>query len=193
MRPSRRHFVGLLLIAATALFAAASGAPQKRIPNKPYLVYVGTYTSKSASKGIYVYSFDPGTGARHELFRINDAKCFNTIVSPDGSRIAAVRGNDLEILKLSGQVEKKIELGDWGNACGVDWAANGKAVFIPSCRRLGRRSGVTLLRVDLDGSVKPIWESTSANGANGIASPDGKYLALDVWYTERNAWIIENF
>src|ERR1700756_3173565 len=67
MRPSRRHFVGLLLIAATALFAAASGAPQKRIPNKPYLVYVGTYTSKSASKGIYVYSFDPGTGKLSSL------------------------------------------------------------------------------------------------------------------------------
>src|ERR1700732_3509215 len=39
-----------------------SASSQKRTPNKPYLVYVGTYTNKSASKGIYVYSFDPGTG-----------------------------------------------------------------------------------------------------------------------------------
>ena len=66
MKISRRHFVGLL-IAATALIAAASAAPQKRIPNKPYLVYVGTYTNKSASKGIYVYSFDPGTGKLSSL------------------------------------------------------------------------------------------------------------------------------
>jgi 6-phosphogluconolactonase len=52
----------LLLIAAPSLFLSATASSQKRTPNKPYLVYVGTYTSKSASKGIYVYSFDPGTG-----------------------------------------------------------------------------------------------------------------------------------
>jgi 6-phosphogluconolactonase len=62
MKLDRRRFVTLFLIAAPALFVSATAAPQKRTPNKPYLVYVGTYTNKSASKGIYVYSFDPGTG-----------------------------------------------------------------------------------------------------------------------------------
>ena len=52
----------VLLLTVPALFLSAIAAPQKRIPNKPYLVYVGTYTNKTASKGIYVYSFDPGTG-----------------------------------------------------------------------------------------------------------------------------------
>jgi 6-phosphogluconolactonase len=52
----------LLLIVVPSLFLSAIASSQKRIPNKPYLVYVGTYTNKSASKGIYVYSFDPGTG-----------------------------------------------------------------------------------------------------------------------------------
>src|SRR5882672_8718960 len=62
MKLTRRGLVNLLLIAAPSLFPSASAAPQKRIPNKPYLVYVGTYTNKTASKGIYVYNFDPGTG-----------------------------------------------------------------------------------------------------------------------------------
>jgi len=62
MKLTRRGFVNLLLIAAPGLLLSASAAPQKRIPNKPYLVYVGTYTNKTASKGIYVYNFDPGTG-----------------------------------------------------------------------------------------------------------------------------------
>src|SRR5258706_15185015 len=62
MRLNRFCFVYLLLIAAPTLFVSATAAPQKRIPNKPYLVYVGTYTNKTSSKGIYVYSFDPGTG-----------------------------------------------------------------------------------------------------------------------------------
>src|SRR6267378_8542044 len=62
MKLTRRGLLNLLLIAVPGLFLSASAAPQKRIPNKPYLVYVGTYTNKTASKGIYVYSFDPGTG-----------------------------------------------------------------------------------------------------------------------------------
>ncbi len=62
MKLTRRGLLNLLLIAAPGLFLSASAAPQKRIPNKPYLVDVGTYTNKTASKGIYVYNFDPGTG-----------------------------------------------------------------------------------------------------------------------------------
>ena len=62
MKLSRRVFVHPLLIAAPFLLLSAAAAPQKRTSNKPYLVFVGTYTSKSASKGIYAYSFDPGTG-----------------------------------------------------------------------------------------------------------------------------------
>lgn len=33
-----------------------------RTADKPFLVYVGTYTNKTSSKGIYAYRFDPGTG-----------------------------------------------------------------------------------------------------------------------------------
>src|SRR5882724_6809869 len=67
MNLSRRFFVNFLLLTLPALFVSADAKPQKRTPNKPYLVYVGTYTSKSASKGIYVYSFDPGTGKLSSL------------------------------------------------------------------------------------------------------------------------------
>jgi 6-phosphogluconolactonase len=62
MKLSRRIFMYVLLIAAPVLLFSATAAPQKRTPDKPYVVYVGTYTNKTASKGIYVYSFDPGTG-----------------------------------------------------------------------------------------------------------------------------------
>src|ERR1700688_5289881 len=62
MKLFRRLFTYLLLIVVPSLFLSATASSQKRTPNKPYLVYVGTYTNKSASKGIYVYTFDPGTG-----------------------------------------------------------------------------------------------------------------------------------
>src|SRR5690348_14407119 len=67
MKLTRCFFMKLLFVAAPALvFSAAAGA-QKRIPNKPYFVYVGTYTNKTESKGIYVYRFDPGTGKLSSL------------------------------------------------------------------------------------------------------------------------------
>jgi len=59
---SRRRFAVLLLSAASLLFFATGAPAQKRVPNKPFLVYVGTYTNKTASKGIYAYLFDPVIG-----------------------------------------------------------------------------------------------------------------------------------
>src|SRR5258705_335633 len=73
MKLTRRLFVSTVLIAAPALLFSGAAVPQRRTPNKPYLVYVGTYTNKSASKGIYVYSFDPGTG---KLSSLGDAADF---------------------------------------------------------------------------------------------------------------------
>ena len=58
MKLTRRHFAILALSAASLLFFATGAPAQKRTPNKPYLVYVGTYTTKTASKGIYAYLFD---------------------------------------------------------------------------------------------------------------------------------------
>ncbi len=62
MKLTRRRFAILLLSAASLLLFAVAASPQKRTPNKPYLVYVGTYTNKTESKGIYAYLFDPGIG-----------------------------------------------------------------------------------------------------------------------------------
>jgi len=59
---TRRRFAILALSAAPLLFFATAVSAQKRTPNKPFLVYVGTYTNKTASKGIYAYLFDPVIG-----------------------------------------------------------------------------------------------------------------------------------
>ena len=62
MKLSRRLVSEMLLAGVTLFFLALAASAQKRTPDKPYLVYVGTYTNKSASKGIYAYWFDPGVG-----------------------------------------------------------------------------------------------------------------------------------
>ena len=67
MKLSRRPFAILALSAAPLLFFATAAPTQKRTPDKPYLVYVGTYTNKTTSKGIYAYLFDPVIGKLNAL------------------------------------------------------------------------------------------------------------------------------
>src|SRR5467141_2704922 len=61
MKITRRVFAFLLLI-APFVFPPAGGSADKTSANHKYLVFVGTYTSKTESKGIYGYEFDADTG-----------------------------------------------------------------------------------------------------------------------------------
>src|SRR5712672_1925648 len=95
MKLTRRGFVNLLLVAAPPLLLSASAAAQKRIPNKPYRVYVGTYTNKTTSKGIYAYNFDPGTGKLTSLGVAAESEDPSFLaVHPSGKYLYAV--NDID-------------------------------------------------------------------------------------------------
>ncbi len=59
---NRRRFFSFSWLAAIAAVAWTSGWSRERAATRPYLVYVGTYTTKQTSKGIYAYWFDAGTG-----------------------------------------------------------------------------------------------------------------------------------
>ncbi len=61
MEITRRIFAFSLLI-APFIFSVAGGSADKPAANRKYLVFVGTYTSKTESKGIYAYEFDADTG-----------------------------------------------------------------------------------------------------------------------------------
>jgi 6-phosphogluconolactonase len=61
MKISRRLAMKILFLSAPLVLSSVAATP-KRLQNKPYLVFVGTYTNKTASKGIYAYRFDPGIG-----------------------------------------------------------------------------------------------------------------------------------
>jgi 6-phosphogluconolactonase len=59
MRTTRRIFALVAIFSAPLLLSSAPRTPQK---NVKYIAYVGTYTTKTESKGIYVFEFDPSTG-----------------------------------------------------------------------------------------------------------------------------------
>jgi 6-phosphogluconolactonase len=62
MKITRRVFAFLLVLAAPALLLAAAATKQKPPAKRWFLAYVGTYTTKTNSKGIYAYRYDGETG-----------------------------------------------------------------------------------------------------------------------------------
>ncbi len=138
-------------------------------------------------------SFDPLTGRRHILFKLNfpehGACC---IVSPDGSEFAVLLNDPHEsrvrLLSHRGEIERDIPVRGWANLNSVDWAGDGQSLFVSS----GKHPGSTLLRVDRSGRVEPLW--TCSNWATrAIQSRDGRYLALLGYSSYSNAWLLEDF
>jgi len=58
----RRRIFAISLLIAPLVYSVASGSANQSTANRKYLVFVGTYTTKTESKGIYQYEFDADTG-----------------------------------------------------------------------------------------------------------------------------------
>src|SRR5436309_2957708 len=61
MKITRRIFSFVFLL-GLFVFPVAGGSAEKPAASRKYLVLVGTYTTKTESKGIYAYEFDADTG-----------------------------------------------------------------------------------------------------------------------------------
>jgi 6-phosphogluconolactonase len=89
MKIPRRIFFLQLVAVATTLFLPAPATPQK--PTGTYLVYVGTYTTKQTSKGIYAYRFDATTGQLTSIgLAAESVDPSFVVVHPNGKYLYAV-------------------------------------------------------------------------------------------------------
>jgi 6-phosphogluconolactonase len=66
MKITRRQFA-LALLFVPLVFSVVGGSVDKPAVNSKYRVFVGTYTTKTNSKGIYSLQFDAATGTLSEL------------------------------------------------------------------------------------------------------------------------------
>jgi len=62
MRITRRLFLLLFFVSAPVLFLSQAQTPEKSAGPGQYIAYVGTYTAKTSSKGIYALRFDAKKG-----------------------------------------------------------------------------------------------------------------------------------
>jgi 6-phosphogluconolactonase len=101
MKTARRFFTFLLvLVASLAGLSAAQNPHKKRPPQGQYLAYVGTYTTKTNSKGIYVFRFDAAVGqAKAVGIAAESADPSFLAVHPDGQHLYAVN----EVSEFGGQ------------------------------------------------------------------------------------------
>ena len=67
MKTTRRVFAFLVVLAAPLLLLSSAATTEKAAAKGQYFAYVGTYTTKTDSKGIYVYRYDAATGKLSSL------------------------------------------------------------------------------------------------------------------------------
>jgi eukaryotic-like serine/threonine-protein kinase len=141
-----------------------------------------------------VTAFDPLKGRGAELLRhsIEPRKGWTGgDISPDGSRFAAILGPDdpIQIFSVRDHTARAIPTRELHNKQFLDWAANGKGLFVTN----GVKGGSELTYVDLQGNAKVLWKNNGGYSPWGLQSPDGRYLAIQGSSRTGNMWTMENF
>ena len=99
-----RRFV-FTIVAVLGAMPLARLTPAGPAADKPYLVFVGTYTNKTNSKGIYAYTFDPGTGKLKPLGVAAESEDPSFLaIHPSGKYLYAVNETDHFGAQKSGAV-----------------------------------------------------------------------------------------
>jgi hypothetical protein len=161
------------------------------------------------NKQLVFTAFDPVKGRGGELARFDTSPTPDTDyvwdLSPDGTRIAILRQSEgrIQVRDLGSHSSKDIVVKGWGAFQSVNWAVDGKGLFVSSLEE----AGSALLRVDLLGNAHLLWEQKGNNtpwtniieplgGPSvpwGVPSPDGHHLAIYNWTFSGNMWMMENF
>jgi serine/threonine protein kinase len=145
-------------------------------------------------KEVIITSFDPEKGRGAELTRIAvdpNVSDWTLALSADGKRFAVIRGPQmpLQILSLKGEVIQTIKIPEWSKSSAIEWAADGKALFVP----LVSPGGAKLVHINLRGEVHLIRENFGGDYTAGVPSPDGRHLAIETTADNKNVWMMEDF
>jgi len=139
MKITRRVFAFLLVLFAPLLLFSSAQSSKKSAAKGQYLVYIGTYTNKTESKGIYSFQFDAATGkmTAPELAAESPDPSF-VAAHPDGKHLYAVNEvgknsmvSAFAIDEASGKLTLLNQLPALGeDPCYISFDRTGKYVFV---------------------------------------------------------------
>ena len=168
------------------------GSDGVRCTKSPETLCAIAERSPAATKLTFI-AFDPFKGRGRELMKFDTSpgSDYSWDLSPDATRIAVLKNltGQIHILSLTGQPTLMINVGSSSTSSFLDWAADGKGLFVsrPTPR------GFALLSVDLHGHIHALWEQEGSLGISALPSPDGRHLAVRGWSVNSNIWMMENF
>jgi len=144
-------------------------------------------------KQLVFTAFDLMKGRGQELaeFKTEAAGEYQWDLSRDGVHIAVLkkREGQIQILSLNGSAPQEITVKGWNLLTNATWTADGKGLFASSFNERGS----VLLKVDLRGNARILWEQLGGINTYALPSPDGRHLAMLSWTNNTNMWMMENF
>jgi Tol biopolymer transport system component len=144
----------------------------------------------------FVFSKLDSAGSRGgklaQIDRDDSTAGYEWALSPDGRMIALARQFDgtIRLIPVDSNVPRVIRVEGWPHLRNITFTADGKGFFAshPS------KHGAELLYVNLDGTVKVLWELPGYNVyLRALPSPDGRHLAILGSMVENNVWTMEDF
>ena len=139
------------------------------------------------------FRFDPKTGMKSELTRIDSDAPVNWGLSPDGAHLTILPyspdNGSMTLYSIKKGTTRKFQVKGWTGLTTVDWATDSKSMFVGTLNRAGH---IALLRVALDGAVHVLRGGTFPTlcGCDywAIPSPNGKWVAMNEPAGTSNAW-----
>ncbi|MGE5114334.1 MAG: LpqB family beta-propeller domain-containing protein [Acidobacteriaceae bacterium] len=156
--------------------------------------------SKVEGDRLSFFYFDPVRGLGDKISRadlVNRSYKVNWSLSPDGRTLAISKqstaprqpGFQLVSLSRAGVSDRDITLQGWDRINFLDWAADGKSLWVTAARN-GKS---ILLNVDLRGDIRPMLSESNMTLGWAIPSPDGRHLAIWKDSGSLNIWMLQNF
>jgi Tol biopolymer transport system component len=155
------------------------------------------YSSDSEDgRGVIFTAFDPIAGRGKELLRVPAVPGgYNWMLSPDGSAVAFANGPGnpirVQLISVRGGRTRTMEVkGKFVGCTSIAWALDSRSMYVGT----DAADGATLLKVDLNGNVQPIWHEPQRGIVYGTASPDGRHFVINgSALSSKNVWLIDNF
>lgn len=141
-------------------------------------------------RGWQIARVSTATGVREELTLPNPGTLgdYSPAVSPDGTRIAFVRGingatSDVHVIPMNGGTPTRVT---WDNQdlVGVDWTADGKSIVYAT----DRAGGYTVWRVNVDGGEPQLVVGGAAKLKHPSVARSSGRVTYESWSYEINLW-----